>query len=120
MKYKAWVVMIFVMWVLTPNGYAADDQTSSGIPAVSQSIGGQAGEAARELKNTADAGLSAGAVKVAESSKKVQAEAQETIKTLQGQWDVLAKQLREKTQEIQKQLEQQWQDFNKSFNAPKQ
>jgi len=55
-------------------------------------------------------------MKVTESSKKVEAEAQETLKTLQQQWDVLAKQLQEKTQQVQKQIQQQWQDFNKSLN----
>jgi hypothetical protein len=42
------------------------------------------------------------------------------MKTLQQQWDVLAKQLEEKTKQIQAQLQQQWQDFNKSLNKPKQ
>ncbi len=89
--------------------YAVDEQVS---------LGTQAGEVARELKGTADESLSMGATKVAESSKKVETEVQDTLKTLQQQWDVLAKQLQEKTKQIQQQLQQQWQDFNKSFNQP--
>ena len=50
----------------------------------------------------------------------MEAETRETLKTLQQQWDVLAKQLQEKTRQIRKQLEEQWQDFNKSLNAPRQ
>jgi chaperonin cofactor prefoldin len=102
-------------------GYAADDQAAPSTPnalADKQSLGGQAGTAARELKGTADESLSTGAMKVAESSKKVEAEVQDTLKTLQQQWDVLAKQLQEKTREIQAQLQQQWQDFQRSLNKP--
>ncbi len=119
MKSKVLGVILGMMFVVAGMGYAADDQTSSGTQAAPQSLGGQAGEAARELKGTADESLSTGTRKVAESSKKVQAEAQETLKTLQQQWDALAKQLQEKTQQIQKQLQEQWQDFNKSYNKPK-
>ena len=105
-------VIIFVI-TLTGAGmsYAADDQAS---------LGTQTGTAARELKDTAGETLSTGAMKVAKSSKKVEAEVQDTLKTLREQWDVLAGQLQEKTKQIQKQLDQQWQDFNKSFNQPKQ
>ncbi len=114
--------MLAVLWVamfiLSAMGYAADDQVSSAVPAAPQSLGAQAGEAARELKGTADETLSAGAAKVTEASKKVETEAQDTMKMLSEQWNVLAKQLQDKTQQIQKQLDQQWQDFNKSFNKP--
>jgi len=109
MKCKIAAILFFIGLISTGVNYAADDQAS---------LGTQAGEAARQLKGTADEGLSTGATKVAESSKKVEAEAQETLKTLQQQWDVLAKQLQEKTQELQKQFDQQWRDFNKAFNKP--
>lgn len=103
-------VMLFVMVFIAAGWtYAVDEQTS---------LGTQAGEAARELKGTADETLSTGAAKVAESSQKIQTEAQEAFKTLQQQWDVFAKQLQEKTQKIQQQLQQQWQDFSQSFNQP--
>lgn len=92
-------------------GYSADDQ-------VAPSLGGQAGEAARELKGTADESYATGMIKVGEASRKMEADARETVKTLQQQWDVLAQQLQAKTKQIQKQLDQQWQDFNKSFNKP--
>jgi len=110
MKYRTAAIMLLMIWVLAGNCYAVDDQTS---------LGAQAGTAARDLKGTADESLSTGAMKVAESSKKVEVEVQDTLKTLQQQWDVLAKQLQAKTQQIQKQLEQQWQDFNKSFESKK-
>ena len=105
------IVMILFFATLIPAGigHAADEQASLGI---------QAGEAARELKDKAGEGLSTGTTMVAESSRKVKTEAQETVKTLQQQWAVLAKQLQEKTQKIQKELAQQWRDFNKSFNEP--
>ncbi len=116
MKYKLVACMFTMIFIAAGMGYAADEQASLGTQATPQSLGGQAGEAARELKDTASEGLSTGEAKVAESSKKVEVEAQETLKTLQQQWDVLAQQLQEKTQELRKQIEQQWQDFNKSFN----
>ena len=109
MKYKLLAILLVAMFVSVV-GYAADDQAS---------LGTQAGEAARELKDTAGEILSNGATKVAESSKKVEAEVQDTFKTLQEQWDVLAKQLQEKTQQISQQLQQQAKDFNKSFNQQK-
>ena len=115
MKRKIGLFVMAVFFVATM-GYAADDQTTAVVP---PSVGAQAGEAARELKGTAGKTFSTGAVKVAESSQKVKVEAQDTLKTLQQQWDVLAKQLQEKTKQIQKQLDQQWQDFNKSLNKPK-
>jgi len=111
MKCKLWAMMFAMMVALAGLSYGADNQAS---------LGTQAGEAARDLKGTANEALSTGAMKVTESSKKVEAEVQDTVKTLQQQWDVLAKQLQEKTKEIQKQLDQQWQDFNKSLNKPKQ
>ena len=118
MRHKIAAALFVMMTVAAGMSYAADDQTSSGTPATPQSLGGQAGESAKELKDTADKTLSTGAVKVSEASTKVQTEVQDTIKTLQQQWDVLAKQLQEKTRQIQKQLDLQWQDFNKSFNKP--
>jgi len=118
MKIKMLAIVFGIMFVATGMSYAADDQSSPGTQTAPQSLGSQAGEAARDLKSAADEGLSTGAVKVADSSKKMQAETQETLKTLQQQWDVLAKQLREKTQEIQKQLDQRWRDFNESFKKP--
>ena len=78
------------------------------------------GITALRLMENAGRALAEEAMKVAESSKKVETEVQDTLKTLQQQWDVLAKQLQEKTKQIQKQLDQQWQDFNKSFNKPQQ
>ena len=120
MRHRNLTLLIFMIGISSGISYAAGDQASPGTQATPQTLGGQAGEAARDVKNAADETLSAGAVKVAESSRKVQAEAQETLKTLQRQWDVLAKQLEEKTQEIRKQLEQQWRDFNESFNNSKQ
>lgn len=110
MKYKLWAVMLVLMFTAIGICRAAEDQNS---------LGAKAGEAARELKGTADETLSTGAMKVSETSKKVETEVQDTLKTLQQQWDVLAKQLQEKTKQIQQQLQQQLQDFNKSFNAPK-
>ena len=95
--------------ILAGRGYAVDSQAS---------LGTQAGEAARDLKDTANESFSTGAMKVAESSRKVEAEVQSTVKTLQEQWEVLAKQLQEKTKRIQTQVQQQWQDFNKSLNQP--
>ncbi|MFH1208393.1 MAG: hypothetical protein V1673_02400 [Candidatus Omnitrophota bacterium] len=103
------MVLFFVTLIPAGIGYAADEQAS---------LGTQAGEAVRELKDTTNKDLSTGATKVAESSREVEAEAQETLKTLQRQWDVLVKQLQEKTQQIQKELAKQWQDFNQSFNKP--
>jgi hypothetical protein len=100
-------VLFLMTLVPTGIGHAADEKAS---------LGTQAGEVARELKDTAGESLSTGAMKVAESSKKVEAEVQQTAQTLQQQWDVLAKQLQEKTQQMQKELAQQWQDFNKSLN----
>ena len=108
-KYKISAILLVVIWGLAGVSYAADDPTS---------LGTQAGTAARELKGAADESFSTGAMKVAEASGKVQAEAQETLKTLQQQWDILAKQLREKTRQMQKQLQTQWEDFNKSLNQP--
>lgn len=113
--------MLLTMVAVAGTGYAADEPAS---------LGTQAGEAARDLKGTAGETLSAGAIKVADSSKKIQTEAQDTLKTLREQWDVLAKQLQEKTQQISKQLQasaaqlsaqaqKQLEDFNKSFNKPK-
>jgi hypothetical protein len=116
--HKLLAVMFVMMLVFTGINYAANDKTSLGTQSVPQSLGGQAGEVARELKDTADESLSTGAAKVTETSQKVETEAQETLKILRQQWDALAKQLQEKTQQIQKQLAQQWQDFNKSFNQP--
>ncbi|MFH1799334.1 MAG: hypothetical protein ABH891_00610 [Candidatus Omnitrophota bacterium] len=116
MKYKLVAFTVAMIFAVAGMVYAADEQASLGTQAAPQSLGRQAGEVARELKDTAGEGLSTGAIKVAESSKKVEAEVQETVKTLQQQWDALAKQLQEKTQQIQKELAQQWQDFNKSFN----
>ncbi len=115
------LIMVFVIMVVSAGvGYATEDQTSPDMQAALQSLGGQAGEVARELKGTADESFSTGAMKVSETSKKMEADAQETLKTLQQQWDVLAKQLQEKTQQIQKQVQQQWQDFDKSYNkSPK-
>jgi uncharacterized protein HemX len=109
MKYRIAGILFFTICISVGITYAADEQAS---------LGTRAGEAARELKDTAGEGLSTGATKVAESSKKVEAEVQDTLKTLQQQWDVLAKQLQEKSRQIQAQLQQQWQDFNKSFNQP--
>jgi ABC-type phosphate transport system auxiliary subunit len=111
MKYKLFAILLVAMF-FSSVGYAADDQPAP-------SLGAQAGEAARELKGTADESLSTGAMKVAQASKKVEAEAQDTMKMLSEQWNVLALQLQEKTRQIQKQLDQQWQDFQKSFNKPK-
>lgn len=117
---KGKMLAIICAGVIVSSGisYAAEDLAASGTQAVPQSLGGQAGEAARALQGTADESLATGALKVSESSKKVQAEVQATLKTLREQWDVLAKQLQEKTQELQKQLQVQWQDFNKSYNQP--
>jgi len=109
MKYKILAVVFVMMFMVVGISYAADEPVS---------LGTQAGEAARELKRTAGETFSTGAVKVVDSSKKVEAEVQDTLKTLQQQWDVLAKQLQEKTKQIQTQLQQQWQDFNKSSNKP--
>jgi exonuclease VII large subunit len=129
MKHRLLAILLAAMFISAVS-YAADDQASpvtlatpsstGGQVAPPPSLGAQAGEAARDLKGTADESLSTGAIKVAEASAKVQTEAQDTLKTLQQQWDVIAKQLREKTQQIQKQLDQQWQDFNKSFNKKPQ
>jgi len=107
MKSKMLVIMFMMVFTVAGMSHAAEDTTS---------LGTQAGEAARELKGTADESLSTGAAKVSEASAKVQTDAQDAFKTLQEQWNVLAKQLQEKTQQIQKQLDQQWQDFNKSLN----
>jgi flagellar motility protein MotE (MotC chaperone) len=107
--------LIFAMGILGGVSYAADEPSS---------LGAQVGEAAKQLQGTADESLSTGAMKVTETSKKLETEIQDTLKVLQQQWDALAKQLQEKTrqiqQQLQKQLQQQLQDFNKSFNAPKQ
>lgn len=136
MKFKILAILFSMTLILAGMSYAADDQSSSGTltppyatnasadkqnvvgQAVPQSLGAQAGESAKQLKETADETLSTGAMKVAESSKKVETEVQATVKTLQEQWDVLAKQLQEKTKQIQAQLQVQWQDFQKSFNKP--
>ena len=120
MKYGL-VPMIVLMMSLTVNvSYAADEQSSAGTQTMPESLGGQAGTAAKELKETANESLSTGAMKVVETSQKVETEVQDTFKILQQQWDVLANQLQEKARQIQKQLQQQLQDFNKSFNTPKQ
>ncbi len=108
---KRMLALLMLAMGILGGGLYADDQSS---------LGSQAGEAARELKGTADESLSTGAMKVTETSKKVETEVQDTLRTLQQQWDVLARQLQEKTRQIQKQFQQQLQDFNKSFNAPKQ
>lgn len=120
MNRKIQAIMLGMIVACAGMSYAADDKASPTAPAAPQSLGGQAGEAARTLKETAGESLSTGAAKVAVSSQKVQSEAQDTLKTLQQQWDVLAKQLQEKTKQIQAQLQQQWQDFNKSFSQPPQ
>ena len=109
MKRKMSVLWVCMILILAGRGYAVDSQAS---------LGTQAGEAARDLKDTANESFSTGAMKVAESSRKVEAEVQSTVKTLQEQWEVLAKQLQEKTKRIQTQVQQQWQDFNKSLNQP--
>jgi flagellar motility protein MotE (MotC chaperone) len=113
MKNKAMVFMLLMMAVAGMS-YAANDQAA--VPA---SPGAQAGEAAREVKDTADESFKTGASKIGEASRKMEADAKETLKVLQAQWDDLAKQLQAKTRQIQAQLEQQWQDFNKSFSKPK-
>ncbi|MDD5226200.1 MAG: hypothetical protein PHV97_03325 [Candidatus Omnitrophica bacterium] len=118
MKRKTLAIVFVIMFVAMGMSYAADDQASPGTQAVPESIGGQAGEAARELKGTVAENYAVTSAKTAETAKKVRADAQETLKTLREQWDVLAKQLQEKTRQIQKQLDQQWQDFNKSFKKP--
>ena len=109
MKCGLFLMMVVMMPFAVNLSYAADEQAS---------LGAQAGTAARELQETAGESYATGAMKVSETSKKVETEARETLKALQEQWDVLAKQLQEKTRQIQKQLQQQWQDFNDSFNAP--
>lgn len=104
------LAMALTLFVAIGMGYAAEEQCS---------LGAKAGTAARELTDTAGESLSTGAMKVSESSQKLQAEVQDTLKTLKQQWDTFAKQFQEKTRQVQAQLQQQWQDFNKSFNAPK-
>ena len=127
MKLGIFFVLWIAMIVLSGMSYAAEDKSSLGTQielsaanasADKQSLGGQAGEVARDLKGTAEESYTVTSTKVAETAKKVEADAQDTFKTLQKQWDVLAKQLQEKTQQIQKQLEQQIKDFNKSLNQP--
>ena len=109
MRQKLWAMLFMILFSLAGMSYAAEDQTS---------LGGKTGEAARDLKNTADESYKTGASKIGEASRKMEADARETLKILQAQWDVFAKQFQEKTQQIQKQLQQQLQDFNKSFNKP--
>jgi hypothetical protein len=118
MKFKIGAVLWILILILTETSYAADEQAPLETKTMPSSLGGQAGEVARELKDTAGESLSAGAAKVAESSRKLEAEAQDASKILQQQWEAFAKQLQEKTQQLQKQLQAQWQDFNKSFNQP--
>ena len=110
MKCKIIAAIFAILFIAARMSYAAEDSTS---------LGAQAGEAARELKGTADESYATGMIKVGEASRKMETDARETVKTLQQQWDVLAKQLQEKTKQIQKQLDQQWKDFNGSFNKPK-
>ena len=104
-------VVVFVLMLTSVRILVAAEDPSS--------MGAKAGEAARELKETADESLSTGAMKVAETSQKVEVEVQDTLRTLQQQWDEFTARLQEKTRQIQKQLQQQLRDFNKSFNAPK-
>jgi hypothetical protein len=118
MKYRMINLVFFMIWISAGTIFAADEKTSLETQAVPQSLGAQAGEAARELKVNADEGFSTGAAKVAESSRKLEAEAQDAFKILQQQWEAFVKQLQEKNQQLQKQLQAQWQDFNKSFNQP--
>lgn len=120
MEKKILTVIFVMVFVMVGMSYAADDPTSLGDQAASESLGGQAGEAVRELKDTADENYATGMTKVGEASRKMEADARDTLKTLQEQWNILAQQLQEKTKKIQTQLQQQWRDFNKSFNQPKQ
>lgn len=82
----------------------------------SQSLGGQAGEAARELKETAGANYAVASAKVAETSQKVEAEAKDAFQSLREQWDALSKQVQESAKQLSGQVQKQWEDFNKSFN----
>lgn len=116
------LVFFTVVWVnASAEEPAASEASSSANAAVTpQSLGGQMGEAARELKSKADEGYQSSASKIGEASKKMEADAKGAFKTLQEQWGVFSKQLQEKTKQIQKQLEQQWQDFNKSLRQEPQ
>jgi hypothetical protein len=108
-------LMIFLMMFMTSTAVLAADEQ-----AAPQSLGGQAGEAARELKGTAEESYATGMTKAGEAARKMEADARDAFATLQAQWNEFARQFQEKTQQIQRQLDQQWQDFNKSFNKPKQ
>lgn len=110
MKFKMPAMLLMALFVAGGMSSAANDTSS---------LGNQTGQSAREVKDTVEENYKSGALKVGEASRKMEADAKDTLKDLQQQWDVLAKQLQEKTQQIQKQLEQQWQDFQKSFNKPK-
>lgn len=111
MKCKTLMAFLMAMFFLAAAGYAAEDQTS---------LGTQAGESARELKDKADQNYAVASAKVTEATKKVEAETQDALKTLQQQMDSLSKQLQVSTQQLSQQLQKQWEDFQKSFNQPKQ
>lgn len=95
---------------------AASSEEDSGQP----SLGSQAGETARQLKDAAAAEYATGSVKVKETSDKMKTEAQKTLDSLQVQWDQFSKQLQSSAQQLQQQLQKQWEDFNKALNQPKQ
>ena len=115
---KRKTVYFFIAGILLFSGlvFAAGNDTQ----ASPESFGGQTGDQARQLKETAQADYAVASAKVAETSKKVQADAQDAFKTLQQQWNDLSKQLQASAQQLSQQLQKQLDDFNKSFNKPKQ
>lgn len=120
---SSFLLIIFMLMILFGPVQAAEDAVSPGTQTSSQalneqgssqSLGAQAGETAKELKDKAEVA----SVKVAEASKKVEAEAQDLFKDLQKQWDEFAKRFQASLQQLSVQMKQQEEDFKKSFNKP--
>ena len=111
MKCRDGAIFFCMLFIVAGICFGTDDQPSRVA---------QAGTIPQEWQDVADLKAHSGAAEIGEASRKLETDARATLKTLQQQWDVLAKQLQEKTQEIQKQLHQQWQDFNRSFQKSSQ
>lgn len=107
MIYKTPAILLAVLWILAGTSYAVEDQSS---------LGTQAGEAARQLKNSADETYAIGTLKVKETEEMARDKAQDVFRTLQEQWDSLSLQLQKSTQQMSQQFQKQLEDFQKSFN----
>lgn len=108
-----WIFVIVVFVSSFPvTIHAVDETVSSNTKAEQPSLGNQAGETARELKEKAEVA----GVEIAETSQKVQAQAQDVFKDLQKKWEVFSQQMQASFQQFSAQLKQQQEDFQKSFD----